>query len=466
MTLGARCRRDPVVFCREALQVTPLPWQEEALRLVAAHDRVAIRSGHGVGKSAFLAWLVLWFLVTRGNARIPCTAPTRHQLADVLWSEIAKWRRRMRPELAAHITMSGDYVALADAPHECFAVARTARRDQPEAFQGFHGENLLFIADEASGVEDTVFEAGEGAMATPGAKTVLAGNPTRTSGYFYNAFHRDRAAWKTVCVPCADSAMVATDYARGMAERYGADSNIYRVRVLGEFPTAEEDQVIALALCESAVRRDVAAIEGARIKWGVDVARFGPDRSALAKRRGNVLLEPVKAWRNKTLMEVAGLIRDEYARCREDEVPDEILVDTIGLGAGVLDRLREDGLPARGVNVGAATTDANGRFLRLRDELWWRAREWFETGTAVLPDDQALIGELSLPRYSFNSDGRIKVESKDEMKSRAVQSPDLADAFCLTFAGGIERASRHIATMRGLRRWRRRRRALGGWMSA
>ena len=167
------CKRDPVVFCTEALNVTPLPWQAEALRLVAGHDRVAIRSGHGVGKSAFIAWLVLWFLVTRGNARIPCTAPTRHQLQDILWSEIAKWRRRMRPELAEQIGLTGEYVALAEAPHECFAVARTARRDQPEAFQVFHGENLLFLVDEASGVDDAVFEAGEGAMATAGAKTVL-----------------------------------------------------------------------------------------------------------------------------------------------------------------------------------------------------------------------------------------------------------------------------------------------------
>jgi len=461
-SLGERCKRDPVLFCTSALKVTPLPWQADALRLVAAHDRVAIRSGHGVGKSALLAWLVLWFLITRGEgARVPCTAPTRHQLGDVLWAEIAKWRRNLPPEIAEQVQVSGDRVVLAAAPHECFAVARTARRDQPEAFQGFHGANLLFLVDEASGVADAVFEAGEGAMATPGAKTVLAGNPTRTSGYFYNAFHRQRAAWKTLHVPCSASDRVAAAYAASMAERYGEASNIYRVRVLGDFPTSEDDTVIPLALCESAVRRDVPAKDDCRLKWGLDVARFGPDRSALAKRRGNVLLEPVKAWRGLDTMQLAGRIKDEYDACRERDLPDEILVDAAGLGAGVFDRLREMGLPAREVNVGRTATDAE-RFLRLRDEVWWKARDWLAAEDCVLPDDQALIGELSLPKYAFDSSGRIKVESKEEMKSRAVASPDLADAFCLTFAGGAERGGR-LSTM-ARRKWRRRWRS-GGWMS-
>ncbi len=451
---------DPARFCREALRAEPQAWQVEALELVARHDRVAIRSGHGVGKTALLAWLILWFLITRRPVRIPCTAPTSHQLGDILWSEIAKWRRRLPAELAAQVSVTGEHVYRADSRQECFAVARTARRDQPEAFQGFHGENLLFVVDEASGVDDSIFEVGEGAMSTAGAKAVLAGNPTRRSGYFYDAFHRDSDAWKTLRVACADSPMVAARYASGMARRYGADSNIYRVRVLGEFPASEDDAVIPVELCESAVLRDVEPLPDRRIIWGLDVARFGADRTALAKRRGNVLLEPVTYWRKKNLMASAEEVARLYEACEDIDRPFAIMVDSIGYGAGVADRLRAMGLPARDVNVGNASEMP--RYERLRDELWWRAREWLETRTCVLPDDQDLIGELTVPKYSFTPDGKIKVESKDEMKKRSVQSPDLADAFCLTLAW---RADKIPESGRG-RYARRHKQPAGSWMSA
>ncbi len=457
--LAAPWVENPVGFCRALLGVSPEPWQEEALRAIQTNDRVAIRSGHGVGKSAVLAWLVIWFLSTRHAAKVPCTAPTAHQLSDILWGEIAKWRRRLPAALADRIEVKKDRIESLHAPYECFAVARTARKEQPEAFQGFHSDNLLFIVDEASGVDDAIFEVGEGAMSTPGAKTVLAGNPTRASGYFFEAFHRARAAWATLRVSCSDSTLVASTYAAGMAQRYGADSNVYRVRVLGEFPTAEDDAVIPLDWCESAVRRDVAPLEGMRVVWGLDVARFGSDRTALAKRRGNLLLEPVKSWHGRDLMQVCGLVLDAYEAADDDECPDEILVDSIGLGAGVVDRLRELGLPARGINVAEAAAQ-DGRHARRRDELWWRAREWFGARDCVIPDDPALIAELSLPKYRFTSAGKLQVESKDDMKGRGVQSPDLADAFCLTFAGGVQRAGRSAA-----RRYGRRQRRQGSWMS-
>lgn len=465
---------DPDLFVREALGAEPESWQTAALRAVAQHDRIAIRSGHGVGKSALLAWLVLWFLMTRAPCKLPCTAPTAHQLQDILWGEIAKWSRRLRerhPVLADLVQVKSDRVELKEAAAEAFAVARTARKETPEAFQGFHSENLLFIVDEASGVDDAIFEVGEGAMSTPGAKTVLTGNPTRTSGYFYDAFHRGRAAWTTLKVPCADSRLVSRAYAAGMASRYGSESNIYRVRVMGEFPTSEDDAVIPLAWCEAAVGRDVQPIPGFRVVWGLDVARFGSDRTALAKRRANVLLEPVKAWHGLDTMQVCGVIVHEYEtagdaddtaldRNREPTLPGEILVDSIGLGAGVVDRLRELGLPARGVNVAEASA-IDTRHNRHRDELWWRAREWFQARDGAMPDDPALIAELSLPKYRFTSAGKIQVESKDDLKSRGVQSPDLADAFCLTFAGGVMKLERHIST----RYTRRRRKREGSWMA-
>ena len=457
----ARWARTPVRFVEEALKTEPELWQREALLAIAAGDRLAIRSGHGVGKSALLAWITLWFLLTRMPAKVAATAPTGHQLADVLWGEIAKWHRRVPSRFRDRLEVKSDRVVLRRGPGECFAVARTARKEQPEAFQGFHSENMLFLVDEASGVEDIIFEVGEGAMSTPGAKTVLAGNPTRTSGYFFDAFHKRRAQWTCLRVPCATSRLVAARYAEEMAEKYGADSNVYRVRVLGDFPESEDDVVLPLAWLEAAVGRDVAPVEGFRTVWGLDVARFGSDRTALARRRANLLLEPVAAWHGLDLMQVCGRVLAAYeAVADERDLPGEILVDAIGLGAGVVDRLRELGLPAVGINVSEAPSGAE-RFMRLRDELWWKAREWFEGRACRLPADEALIAELAGPKYAYTSAGKIKVEGKDEMKKRGVVSPDLADAFCLTFAGGVQRTIRHVRT-----RYQVRRQPRGSWMAA
>lgn len=448
---------------------------------MAAHDRIAIKSGHGVGKSAVLAWIILWFLLSRFPCKVPVTAPTSHQLEDVLWGEIATWHRRLPEPLRQQLTLGAGTVALSAAPKESFSVARTARKEQPEAFQGFHSEHLLFAVDEGSGVEDIIFEVGEGAMTTPGAKTILGGNPTRTQGYFYDAFHRHRERWKTITVSCIDATKIvdprrraALDaYAADMAAKYGADSNIYRVRVLGDFPESEDDVVIPLSWCEGAVGREIVPIRGFRTVWGLDVARFGSDRTALAKRCANVLLEPVKAWNGLDLMQVCGRVLDEFEaladgeegdRARPDfetRLPAEILVDAIGLGAGVVDRLRELGLPAIGVNVSESPASGE-RFMRLRDELWWKAREWFEARDCLMAQDDALIGELASPKYAFTSAGKIKVEGKDDMKKRGVQSPDLADAFCLTFGGGVQRVERHISSRYQAMRKRKPR---GTWMS-
>ena len=427
-------RSDPVSFVRFAMQVEPDVWQAEALLDLAEHDRLAIRSGHGVGKSAFLSWAIIWWMITRYPAKVACTAPTSHQLEDVLWSELAHWHRRMRPELAQLLEVKVDSVLLTASSKESFAVARTARRENPEAFQGFHSQNMLFVVDEASGVDDIIFEVGSGSMSTPGAKTVLVGNPTRTSGYFYDAFHRMRELWRCRKVSCFDAKQVSPAYMKLQEAKYGLDSNAYRVRVLGEFPTADDSTVMALDILEAAVDRDVAPCGGKTV-WGLDVARFGDDLNALAKRRKNRLLEPIRSWGKKDLMQTSGMVVAEYEKTPYKERPDIILVDSIGLGAGVVDRLKEQGLPVRGINVAESPSIAD-HYLRLRDELWWKAREWFAGLDVSIPRDDDLIGELSVPRYHYSSTGKIQVERKDELKARGVKSPNLADAFNLTFAIG------------------------------
>lgn len=430
---------DPTTFVTEVLGVKDIEvWQLKVLKALPENDRIAIRSGHGVGKSAFLAWVILWWMVTHYPTKIPCTAPTAHQLSDVLWAEVAKWHRKMASPFKEWIEVKSDSVELVAAPLESFAVARTARKENPDAFQGFHADHLCFLVDEASGVEEIIFEVGQGAMSTPGAKTLMAGNPTKTSGTFFNAFHVNRRRWWTMRVSSLDSTRVSPDYAEEVAETYGIDSNVYRVRVLGEFPTGEDDSVIPVHLCESALVREVEPSEAYNVVWGLDVARFGDDATALAKRRGNVLLEPVKVWRGIDLMQTVGRVVDEFRTTYDDMKPSEIIVDVIGLGAGVVDRLNELKLAGvRGLNVGEMPASKE-RFSRKRDELWFQGREWLDKRDCKLPDDDALIAELIGPKYSFLSNGKLKVESKDDMKKRGLKSPDRADAFLLTLAGGLE----------------------------
>lgn len=435
-------KNNPPQFVHDAFGVNPSEWQAEALGKLASEDYLAIRSGHGVGKSAFLSWAILWFISTRYPCKIPCTAPTGHQLNDILWSELGIWLGMMDEQLKSQYNLNTERLSLKGYENASFAVARTARKENPDAFQGFHSKNLMFVCDEASGIDDKIFEVGEGAMSTPGAKTIMTGNPTRTSGYFYDAFHKMADFWWTRKVSCLDvhAEYANPAYAERVAAKWGRDSNVYRVRVMGDFPSENEDAVIPYYLVEEAISRDVDPIEGIMPVWGLDVARFGNDKTALCKRKGNTVTEKIKTWRKKDTMEVCGLVLAEWEDCKSDMRPVEILVDVIGVGAGVVDRLKELGLPVRAINVGESAASRE-RFMRLRDELWWKAREWFERRDVKMPDDEELVGQLTSVGYDVTSNSKIKVWSKDQIREAGMDSPDLADAFCLTMAGTDRRGN-------------------------
>lgn len=473
LELLSRWKSYPSLMVVEAFGAKPDPWQAEALthlaeklpsfedylvaRLVTGpisqteydrlkdqyenghYGKVTIRSGHGVGKSTCQAWSVWWMLATHYPVKIPCTANSRDQLEDVLFSELEKWYRKMPEVLRKEFQVDKDRISLTSAPKRAFAVARTARAEKPEALQGFHEDNLLFVVDEASGIPDIVFEVAQGALTSKGNKALMCGNPTRAQGFFYDSHTRMKELWHTMRVSCLDSSRVEPEYIESCKIRYGEGSNAFRVRVLGDFPTGDDDSIIPMWLAEEAIGRDIRADKSAPTVWGVDVARFGDDRTTLCKRRKNVVLEPIMSWRNLDTMQTASLVTAEYNSTADDDRPDEILVDVIGIGAGVVDRLRENGLPVRGVNV-SESPSAKERFHRLRDELWWMAREWFETRAGSIPDQDELVRELSLPRYK-DVGSKIRVESKSEVKSRTIhkESPDLADAFILTFASGMLR---------------------------
>ena len=436
-----RLHGDPVLFVQSVLQAEPQGWQKTALENIRDNDRVAIRSGHGVGKTAFLSWVILWWVTTHYPCKVACTANSASQLEQVLWPEIYKWMQKMPKGFQAELEFKSDKVVLKNAP-DSFVVARTSRRENPEALQGFHSPNMLFIIDEASGVPDIIFTVGQGAMSTKGAKTVMVGNPTSGTGFFAEAFDGN-GRWATQTVSCEDADYVDPLFIEDMKRQYGEDSNTFRVRVLGLPPESDDDSLIPRHLVEAACQREVDAMMVAPL-WGLDPARYGDDRTALAKRRGNALVEPVKSWRGKDTMETVGLVLAEYEATPFMDRPSEILVDSIGIGAGVVDRLRELGMPARGVNV-AESPALGTRYQKLRDELWFRCREWFEARDCSMPDQEELIHELVSARFNILSSGKFKAEGKDQMKKRGLRSPDLADAFILTFASQAVRASGSVS---------------------
>lgn len=429
-----RYYRSPVAFVREVLGVDPDPWQVRLLELLAANERkISVRSGHGTGKSTVASWAMLWFMLTRAPVKVVVTAPTASQLFDALFGECRRWAKLLPPAVGELLEIKSDRIELKASPEEAFISARTSRSEQPDALQGIHAEFVLLVVDEAPGVSEAVFESAGGSMSGHNATTLLLGNPTRTTGYFYETFHRLSGDWKNLHVSCLDSPRVSQEYVSEMATRYGEGSNAYRVRVLGEFPLADDDTLISLELAQAAVDRDVVQNPGSPIFWGLDVARFGTDSSALCKRQGNVVIEPPKTWKNLDLMTLAGAVLHEWECCDAKDRPADILVDSIGLGAGVVDRLREMKLPVRGINVGESPAIKN-QYANLRAELWGRAKAWLEKRDCKLPRDERLVNELSSPRYSFMSNGKLKLESKDDMKRRGLASPDVADAFVLTFA--------------------------------
>lgn len=454
-------KSNPLLFVTDVLGLDPYDWQADALTAFGTHDRLSIRAGHGVGKTAYLAWVILCFMFTRPRFKIPITANSQDQLRDIVWPEIRKQAQFLPGELREQLVIDAERIRRKSAPDSAFATARTASKDNPEALQGFHEDNLLFCIEEASGIPDIVFEIGLGALSTPGAKLVMLGNPTRTDGYFYDSHTKLRDKFWTARVNSEDVPN-ARGHIEDIIQKYGRESNAYRIRVLGEFPEEGDDKVIPLSLLEAAIKRDVKPIRSLAPVWGLDVARFGDDATALAKRRANVLLESVKIKRGYDTMQTVGWIRDEWGETAYDERPSEILVDVIGVGAGVVDRLRELGLPVRGINVGESAASKD-RYMRLRDELWFRGREWLEARDCKIPDDPALIAELTCPKYKIMPNGRIKVDGKDELKADGFPSPDRADAFLLTLMGGFHKANVHD----GKQRYRKPQRAkVRSWQAA
>jgi hypothetical protein len=430
-----RWRSDPVAFVKDVFGATPEPWQALALASIVTNDRITIRSSHGVGKTTMLAWAIIWYMSTHYPVKVPCTAPSSNQLYDVLWAEVRLWLRKAVPAIRDQFVVKSDRIELVGGG-DSFASARTSRKEAPDALQGFHSENLLFVVDEASGVDDIIFEVARGAMSTQGAKQILTGNPTKTTGYFARSHAPDSGFYK-MHVSHSDSSLVSPEWVEEMKKEYGIDSNVYRIRVMGEFPTSDSEALMSTDSVMSAVGRDIQPNGKERCIWGLDVARYGTDRSCLVKRYPRIMKDAPIVYNGLSLMELTGRVVAEYNKCTESEKPDKIYVDVIGLGAGVVDRLLELKLPAVGINVSESPSVMADQVFRMRDELWLAAANWFEAKSCNLvncKETETLTAELCSVKKSYTSSGKMRAESKDDMRRRGLRSPDIADAFVLTFA--------------------------------
>lgn len=428
-------RDDPVGFVADVLGTMPDEWQAEFLEAIASGQRrIAIRSSHGVGKSTASSWAAIWFLLTRYPCKIVITAPTSAQLFDALYAELRSQIGRLPDFLQALVEITTDRVVLKADPTGAFISCRTSSKERPESLQGVHSEHVMLIADEASGIPEAVFEAAAGSMSGESAVTILLGNPIRSTGYFHSCFFPPllETYW-TKKVSCYDTSRVSSDFIEDMKRRYGEESNAFRTRCLGEFPLADDDTLIGRGIVEAAITRDIAVDPQAPLIIGVDPARYGSDRTAMCRRRGNVV-EEIRHWQGVDLMSTAGIIMAEWNGLTDAERSSAIVcIDSIGLGAGLLDRLVELGLPAIGVNV-SESSSLMSNCARLRDELWFRLKEWFEAKSCKIPENADLVTDLTSPRYSYLSNGKLKVEGKSEMRQRGVRSPDLADCIALTFS--------------------------------
>lgn len=410
------------------------PWQLVVLKDYDARERrISIVSGHGVGKSTLLSWLAIHQILFRYPQKTVATAPSSTQLFDALASEMKSWIKRLPPHLQALLEVTSERIEYKPDPEGSFISFRTSRADQPEALAGVHSAWVLLIGDESSGIPDQVFQAASGSMSGENAITILAGNGVRSQGLFFDTHHKLAYRWKHYRVNAEESPRVAADFIEEMKLRYGSDSNAYRVRVLGLFPLADDDTIIGYEVATIALDRDVQAAPTTLCIWGVDVARFGSDKGGLAKRRGNVLAEKTKEWAGYDLMQTAGFIKSEWDDCPPSQRPIQINIDGIGMGAGVADRLRELGLPAFAINVSELPALVQ-KYLNLKTELWFLARDWFLKRNCNLAGDHKLRDQLTMVRFKYHSSGKEWVETKDDLKRRDKPSPERADAFVLTFA--------------------------------
>lgn len=467
--LLARYRNSPLLFVREVIGARIVSAdQEKLLRAVGdactGKDKpyISVVSGTGTGKTASLAWLVLWALCTHARAKVPCTATTYTQVQTLLWPEVLRWHSQMNPAFSRFIEIGATQIQQ-KGNKEAFAFIKAAQANNPASFQGVHSEFVLFIFDEASGIPQSIYDAAEGSCSHAGSEGVngqalfvCAGNGNLASGPFFASHNAKRSGWHCLSFSSRNSPFCGADYIARQEKMYGKDSNQVRIRVNGQFPKDDPDTLILHDWAEEAKIRDVKEPESIVRVAGLDPKGSGGDSIGFCIRQGRVAYR-FEEWPNG--WQEAQII-GRVIQLWKERVFDEINIDCIGVGSGVCSVLEQNGVPLRRVNVGQNPAFRPEECDLLRDDLWWQARDWFMARDCRLhaglrPDEEPdaehndfldkAIHEITTPKYRVTYKGRNQVESKQELKKadRLGHSPGLADAFVLTFATTLPLIRRH-----------------------
>ncbi len=429
----------------------PRKWQREVLTELRDHIRanngqvdfntfrMATSSGRGIGKSALVSWLVIWMLTTRIGSTTIVSANSEAQLRSVTWAEITKWLSMALNshwfEVSATRVLPAKWIAelverdLKLGTRYWGVEGRLWSAENPDAYAGVHNfAGVMLVFDEASGIDDGIWSVASGFFTenTPNRFWLAFSNPRRNSGYFYECFNSKREFWRTKTVDARS--VEGTDKAvyQQIIDEYGPDSSAAHVEVYGEFPNASDDQFIGTLLVDEAMARAPSKDPSAPIVVGVDPARFGADATVIAIRQGRDILA-IRRFRGDDTMEVVGRVIDVITEFS----PQLVVIDEGGLGAGVVDRLKEQRYKIRGVNFGNKSVKPL-MYGNKRAEMWGAMKEWLKT--ASIPKDRFLKSDLTGPMMKPDSKGTIFLESKKDMKARGLASPDAADAIAITFA--------------------------------
>lgn len=454
----AHTEKDPLLFVQAAFNWgknelanhSILDWQKEILihvreGIISLSEavQIAVSSGHGIGKSALVSWLILWAISTKPNTKGVITANTEHQLKSKTWAELAKWHRLSIVEDMFEVSKTAIYST--DSRYE-----KTWRIDaipwsehRPEAFAGLHnqGGRILIIFDEASAIPTCIWEVAEGALTDKNTEIFFLcfGNPTRNDGRFFECFGRFRHRWITKKVDSRTVPITDKRQIDKWVSDYGIDSDFVKIRVLGEFPSGGSASLIKRDDIIEAENRNIdenAYIHAPRI-IGVDVARFGEDKTVIARRQGLKLYE-LKKYSSLDTMEVADAVIREIQSFK----PEAVFIDLGGVGAGVYDRLKSLNYNVTGVDF-AGRPERKDKYINKRAEMWCEMAEWLKH--ADIPADTDLKEDLAGPTYYFRGDNaQILLEKKQDMKKRGLASPDCADALALTFATKLNNVRREL----------------------
>lgn len=457
-------RHDPVKFVRDVFGVEPDAWQVDVLTAFVKHPRLAMKACKGPGKTAVLAWLCWNFLVCYLHPKIVATSITGDNLADGLWTEMAKWQNKS-PMLQKAFSWTKTRIASIEHPETWWMSARTWPRggsadQQADTLAGVHADNVMFVLDEAGGIPDAVMAAAEAGLANADqvkliARLVQAGNPTHLAGPLYRACTTERDLWYVVEITSDPddpkrTPRVSVQWAQEQIRKYGRDNPWVLVNVFGQFPPSSINSLLGPDDVSAAMARVLRPedIAGAARILGVDVARFGLDGSAIAPRQGRQLF-PILRNRNLDSIQGAAWVQAKWSKFDAKERDDGLVMqadgcfvdNTGGYGAGWIDQLGVLGRSPIGVAFSGKADDP--RYFNKRSEMHFRAAEWVKSGGA-LPNDPELAAELLAHTYSYRGD-RLWVCEKDLVREVLGRSPDAADAFALTFAYDVTPAPIHVS---------------------